>query len=35
MQEIPKANMASFTRITEREVIKKDREFISKIMKLD
>jgi hypothetical protein len=35
MQEITKAKMASFTRITEREVIKKDREFIGKIMRLD
>jgi hypothetical protein len=35
MQEIPKAKMVSFTRITEREVIKKDREFIGKIMRLD
>jgi hypothetical protein len=35
MQEIPQAKTTSFSRITDREVIKKDKDFISRIMKLD
>jgi hypothetical protein len=35
MQEIPQAKTTSFSRITEREVIKEDKGFISRIMKLD
>jgi hypothetical protein len=35
MQEIPQAKTTSFSRITEREIVKKDKDFIRKIMKLD
>jgi hypothetical protein len=35
MQEILKAKMTSFMRITEREIIKKDKDFIGKIMRFD
>jgi hypothetical protein len=31
----PKANTTPFYRTTEREVIKKDNDFVCKIMKLD
>ena len=34
-EEIPKENMTPFSRTTEKEVIKKDKTFISKILKLD
>ncbi|KAF2278304.1 kinase-like protein [Westerdykella ornata] len=35
MQEIPQEKTTPFSRITEREVIKKDKDFIMKIMMLD
>jgi hypothetical protein len=35
MQEIPDEKLAQFYSITEREVIKKDKEFIGKFTKLD
>ncbi|KAF1846888.1 putative serine/threonine protein kinase [Cucurbitaria berberidis CBS 394.84] len=35
MQEIPKDKTTPFSRITEKEVIKKDKDFIGKMMKLD
>jgi hypothetical protein len=35
MQEIPHSQTTPFYRTTEREVCKKDKEFIGKIMKLD
>lgn len=35
MQEIPMEKLIPFSRVTEREVIKKDKEFIGKIMMLD
>jgi hypothetical protein len=35
MAEIPPEKMTSFARTTEKEVIKKDKDFIGKIMMLD
>jgi len=35
MQEIPQSKMTPFSRTTEREVRRKDNEFISKMMKMD
>ena len=35
MQEIPKSETTPFSMITEREVCKKDKEFIGKIMMMD
>jgi hypothetical protein len=35
MEEIPYEKLLPFARVTEREVCKKDRTFICKMMKLD
>jgi hypothetical protein len=35
MREIPAEKLTPFSHTTEREVIKKDRVFIGKMMKLD
>jgi hypothetical protein len=35
MQEIPQEKLTSFSRTTEKEVSKKDKDFICKMMKLD
>lgn len=35
MQEIPQSRTTPFSKTTEREVGKKDKEFIGKIMRMD
>jgi hypothetical protein len=35
MQEIPRSQTTPFSQITEREIIKKDKDFLLKIMKFD
>lgn len=35
LQEVPHQDLRPFRNVTEREVVKKDKNFIGKIMKLD